>query len=362
MNNDIDLGELLDSLDMESWLDSQAVDYRLTRGRSGAQLNIKTCPTCGNSDSKVYLNAETGLGNCNAGSHPRGETFNKWRFIRAVMSDISGREVVEHIKGHVQSPGWAPKRVHAAPMQHKGCIVLPQSLELPIEGRNLAYLTQRGIPGEIAAYFGLRYCHEGFYFYTDDGQNRRQDFSGRVLIPVYNLEGELVNFQGRDVTGVKEPRYLFPPGLSATGNHLLNGHNVRDTHRVVVGEGAFDVAAIKIAFDQDVGLRDIVPVGTFGKHLSWGPGDTQEAKFVQLQARGVREVTFMWDGELPATQDAIAAGLRLKGFGFDVRIAMLPKGKDPNEVSAEVVRRCFYEAVPLTRQSAVSILFRRKQM
>lgn len=361
MQHQFDLGELLDHLDMEQWLDSQGVDYTRTRGRSGVQLNVHVCPVCGNEDRKVYLNAETGIGNCFAGSHPPGERFNKWNFVRATLGELSGRQVVDHIRAHVEERGWRPKR-EATKTTQPTRLVLPEHVPIPVNGRNLKYLTNRGITPEIAAYFGLMYCHEGAFPYFHDGQLRRMDFSGRILIPVFDLDGTMVNFQGRDITGVKQPKYLFPPGLSATGNHLLNGHNVRNCKTVVVGEGAFDVMAIKMALDEDVLTRDVVPVGTFGKHLSWGPGDTQEAKFLKLKERGVQEVVFMWDGEEVATRDAVDAGLRLRGFGFKVRVAMLPKDKDPNEVPAEVVRKCYWGATDLSLQSAVTILHKRKVM
>jgi DNA primase len=101
-------------------------------------------------------------------------------------------------------------------------------------------------------------------------------YNRRVLIPIYDLDGKLVSFQGRDITGTAEKKYLFPPGYArATGEHLYNGHNVIGRPSdVVVGEGAFDVIAIKVAFDADPTLRDVVPVGTFGKHLSHGAPQT----------------------------------------------------------------------------------------
>jgi DNA primase len=129
-----------------------------------------------------------------------------------------------------------------------------------------------------------------------------------------------------------------------------------------VGEGAFDVAATKIALDGDAELRDVVPVGTFGKHLSSGSENSQLAKFQTLKARGVEEITLMWDGEVQATDDAITAGLLLKSIGFRVRVAMLPPGKDPNEVPADVVRAAFYQAKLLDRKSALEIMTLRRRM
>lgn len=360
-NND-DLGELLDAVDIESWLDSQGIDYRVGRGSSGRQLNIRECPTCGNSQWKAYLNADSGLGNCFAGGHPPGESFNKWKFIRAFLGEASGRQVIEHIKAHVESRGWIAKRTTSVVVQKPVELKLPDSFELPYGGQNIQYLVNRGITDAVTAYLHLRYCHKGWFGYTLDGAEKWMKFDERVLIPVFDLDGKMVNFQGRDITGAQEPKYQFPPGLQSTGTHLLNGMNAKGTKRIAIGEGAFDIAALKLALDGDQSLRDVVPVGTFGKHLSSGSPESQESKFAVLRERGVEEATFFWDGEIPATDAAVKAGFLLKKLGLRVRVAMLPKDKDPNEVSASVVREAFYQAVPLTMSSAVMIMTKRRQM
>ncbi len=362
MRHEVDLGELLENLDVEAYLDSQGLDYKAARGRSGRQLMLTHCPFCGHDgEGKVYINAENGLGSCFAGSHPPPNNFNIFSFIRA-HTQLNGRATVEHIQQHVSSRGWMPKRVKTAVPDAPVQLKLPESYPLPFDGRNITYLENRGITSDIAAYFNLRYCHEGWFNYELDGQRKGMKFDQRVLIPVFDLYGELVNFQGRDVTGLAERKYQFPPGLSSTGTQLLNGHKVHDTKRVLIAEGFFDVAASKMALDEDPATRDVIPIGTFGKELSWGQGESQQSKLLVLKARGVTDLTFMWDGEILATNAAVKAGLRAKGLGFNVSIAMLPKDKDPNEVPASVVRECFANAIPLSQLSAITILMKRRSM
>lgn len=362
MSHDNELREILDTIDMDDWLDSNGIEYRKTRGSSGMQLNVKECPVCGNSKWKVYLGASTGLGNCFAGDHPPGKNFNKWVFIRAATPDVSTSALIDGLKAFGESRGWRPKRVVSEEVSNKADWTLPENYPIPIAGKNLKYLTNRGIGADLARYFKLSYCLKGFFRYRSEGNWRFMDFSRRILIPVYDLDGNLVTFQGRDITGTAEKKYLFPPGLLGSGRFLYNGFNVQNTTRVVVGEGAFDVIAMKKAFDDEPDLRDVVPVGTFGKHLSYGPGDTQQGEFLKLRDRGVQSVTLMWDGEVQATDDAITAGIKLQELGFSVRIAMLPKDKDPNEVPPSVVIRAYYDAVPLTRVGAVSIMMQRRKM
>jgi DNA primase len=357
-----DLSEMLDRLDMEDFLDVEGIQYRRTHGSSGPQLNVRECPVCGSTNWKVYLNAESGVGNCFAGDHPPGQNFTKWKFVRAHKEDATPAQVVEYLRRIAREMGWRPARkVSVAVEQTKQEWSLPESIELPHLGRNIPYLDNRGITGEYAKYFHLRYAKRGAYYrYKVKGDWCFQDHSQRVIIPVYDLDGNIVTFQGRDTTGKAEKKYLFPPGLDGTGVHLFNGLNVHNTKRIVVGEGAFDVAAIKIAFDADPGLRDVVPVGTFGKHLSSGSEKSQLAKFLTLKGRGVEEVTLMWDGEKQATDDAVEAGELLKQHGFRVRIALLPEGCDPNEVPQDVVCKAFYEAIILDSSSALRIRMHRR--
>ncbi len=359
--SDASLPEVLDRLDMELYLDREGIDYRKTHGSRGEQLNLKTCPCCGGNKWKVFINAETGLGNCFSGSC--NEKLNKFKFIRA-HTGLDNKGAAMHIFQVAKDMGWQPrvKTTVAVSVLSKE-LKLPHSYPIPIKGRNLAYLENRGIDTKTAEYFHMRFCHKGLWKYFDDAGNRRfVDFSNRIIVPVFDIDGELVSFQGRDITGTAEKKYLFPNGFAATGTQLFNAHNVHHTERVVVGEGVFDVAAQKIALNTASELSDVVPIGTFGKHLSFGHDQSQMAKFGELQRRGVREVVLMWDGEVQATDDAVEAGLMLRGLGLKVKVAMLPFGKDPNEVSPEEVVRCFYAAETLDMTSATKIRMKRRAL
>ena len=350
-----DLQELLDSISVEDYLDHQGIEYRLGRGASGPQAQVKTCPICGDSRWRVYLGTETGFGNCFHGSCEA--KYNKWTFIKAHTGLEDAKAIIEHIKQVARELGWRPKRTISVAVTEASDWQLPLSWELPTrDGRNLIYLEKRGITGEVAKYFHLRYCEDAWFNFSNaDGSRGGRYFGKRVIIPVYDLDGTMVNFQGRDTTGAAEPKYLFPPGLPGTGRFLLNGQNVMRAKRVLVNEGFFDVAAAKLALDQEVALRDIVPVGTFGKHLSYGDaaGNDQLGRFLRLRREGLEEVILMWDGEAQAFEDAISAGDQLRKIGLRVRIARLPKDKDPNEVDGRVVREAVWKAEELTPAKAI---------
>lgn len=347
---DKSLSEIIEKIDVETYLDQEGITYKRTHGSSGEQFNLQICPCCGGDKWKVFLNTESGLGNCFSGDC--GKKFNKWSFIQAHTS-LDGKPLVEYIKALGSVMGWrAPRLKPTAVNLDVNELKIPPSFEIPIGGKNLMYLRNRNITGAIAKYFNLRYCEKGWFKYMQGGVERFMKFDGRILIPIFDLNGELVSFQGRDITGTAEKKYLFPPGFAVTGKHLFNSHNVIASKRVVIGEGVFDVMAQKIALDEDEALRNVVPIGTFGKHLS----EDQILKFGELKARGVESVTFMWDSEVGAFDAAIEAGTELKSrYGFDVSIAQLPFGLDPNETSAEEVRRCFYSALTLNSINAIKL-------
>lgn len=334
--------EVEEELDFDFFLDRESVPFKESRGVSGLQFQIKDCPDCGNSNWKTYMGGDTGRGNC----FVCGRGFNKLSFIHLYLGSDKWGETMKFVEELLKDQGWRPKR-EALVSTFDGTVVLPTSIELPTpEGSNLQYLEQRGFNNEITKYFGFRYCQFGWWKFKEGEETKMQEFSNRVIIPVYDLDGELKTFQGRDLSGTSNRKYLFPKELPGTGRYILNGQNVMATDSVCMGEGAFDVAAIKLAFDEDQDLRKVVPVGSFGKHLSYGSmeGDDQLGRFIKLKERGLKFVTIMWDGEKPALMAALNACKILTKAGLTARIALLPFEKDPNEVTGDVVRAAYYAA------------------
>jgi DNA primase len=345
----VDADELAAEFDIEYWFDRESRPCKLTHGSSGEQINAKECPACGDQRWRTYLNKGTGFGNCFVCS----KTFSKLGFVHAALGfakdDRKGwAETFKHVRDCLAEQGWRPRKKVAVNVEYQQA-VLPTSFELPTpEGQNLVYLETRGIDVDLCRYFHLRYCIRGKNeFIREDGSKGYQNFDGRVIIPVFDLDGKFVTYQGRDTTGLAgDKKYLFPAGLPGTGRYLLNGQSALRTRRVVMGEGAFDVMAIKKALDEDGELRNVVAVGSFGKHLSFGntDGNDQLGRFRELRKSGLELVTIMWDGEPKALVAALDAAERLVGIGIAVKIAILPADKDPNEVLPEVVRTAYREA------------------
>ena len=351
----IELNRRLDEIDIEQYLDQAGVDYQHSYGTRGLQLNLQDCPACGEGGRKTYINAETGLGNCFHGAC--AFKFNKFKLVREV-SGLSGAELDAHITATAEAQGWMPKKerkeiTRSALEMPTKCRPIPES-----DGRHLRYLADRGITPDSAKYFQLTYCHDGWWSYTvGEADPKWVSYDKRVVIPIADLNGMMVSFQGRDTTGTKLPKYLFPTGFAVSGSHLYNAQNFADgTHtHAVIGEGAFDAIAVHQALQGHASCAPMLAIATFGMHLSDGP-DGQIAKLLRLKERGLKTITMMWDAEAKAMVNAVKMGLLLAGYGFTVRVAQLPDGLDPNEASADQVRQAIFKARLLNRMSAIRLL------
>lgn len=340
--------EEIEELDMEFYFEREGVAFRVGQGVSGLQANLQVCPECGDNRWRTYFGLESGKGNC----FVCNQNFTKVSFVHAHHNhdDTQWRATFEVIEEVLREQGWRPKR-QAMVAVDTSAVTLP--ISEPISDATpaaKAYLDQRNLPQELASYFELRYCQFGWWKFEEDGQTKTQNFQERVIIPVFDLDGTLKTFQGRDMTGLSDRKYLFPKALPGTGRYLLNGHNCVASRAACMGEGFFDVAAIKQALDEEQELRDVTALGSFGKHLSYGDmsGNDQLGRFNALRTRGLKEVTIMWDGEVKALESALDAARKLVSIGLLVRIALLPFGRDPNEVTPEVVRAAYRAAQPYT--------------
>ena len=338
---------MLDALDMGAFLDYEGIEYREKTGSSGEQYNMKECPACGDSKWRVWMNQESGLGNCFHGDcHVK--TFNKYSYIREHLGNPPARDVIAAIRRIVSAMGWRPKRKPKAKVLSiiDECKLPTKCIPLPdVNGNNLAYLEERGITADLAREFKLRFCVNGVYAYENSiGEREEQYYGNRVIVPTFDLSGQMITFQGRDITGESKRKYLFPPGLPASGKYLYGGHLVKGRKEIAVGEGVFDAHTLTATFRADPDLSEVGAVATFGMHLSDGGDDDQVSYFIKLMRLGLERVTFMWDSERRAIKHALAAATRLASIGLQARVGILPADQDPNDSSPDEIIQSYYSA------------------
>ena len=340
MNN-----EALDQVDVERVLGDEGLDYRITWGRSGRLLNARQCPFCGNNKWKTYINAETGMGTCFAGSCTQGN-FNKWQLMKAIFN-LNTRDTRAKIEALAASQGWRP--VRKVVRYNPPPLAMPKNYKVDDLYALPKYLLDRGITTDLARYFDLRWCEDGmFAVQNPDGKVTTQSYANRVLIPIYDASGKMVSFQGRDATGTADRKYLFPPMYASTGSHLYNIQNWGEgMDTVVIGEGVFDVIGIKRALDA-AHINNMLPVGSFGMSLTVNQsGDDQMGKLLYLKELGLRQVIFLWDNEPKAIHNAIHAAHKVAMFGFKAYVAKLDTNKDPGEADVKAIHEAILNAHPV---------------
>jgi DNA primase len=146
-------------------------------------------------------------------------------------------------------------------------------------------------------------------------------FRHRVMIPIYRESGTLVAFGARALEAGQQPKYLNSPEtpVYAKGRVLYGLHLAKDAIRrlgyAVLVEGYFDLAQA-----YQAGVSNVV--------ASCGTALTA------FQARALRRLT----GKVVLSYDPDAAGRSAVGRssevlvaeGFQVNVAMLPAGQDPD--------------------------------
>lgn len=345
----------LDDFDMEQLVSYEGFEYKLSSGNSGLQINVKDCPHCGGSNWKVYLNAESGLGNCFRCDFK----FNKYKFIKEARQIPNHSGVMKYFESISSFTKYKTRREIVYSKYNKDW-KLPLNTKISSPELIPDYLKDRNIDLKICERFDLRYCDAGFYVYEDFfGKNRAIDFSKRVIIPVRDIAGNLITFQGRDITGKSDKKYLFPNRLAATGSCIYNAHYIiqNKIKKAVLCEGVFDVFATVQALESDVRFMDYGVAGTFGKHLSVNLPNSKSSDqledLIQMRNHGLEQVVILWDGEKEAVIAANKTALLLQNYGFDVRVGILPENKDPAEVDKATVLKSIVESQRVSKLSSI---------
>lgn len=177
---------------------------------------------------------------------------------------------------------------------------------------DIRYLENRGISEVFARRWGLR-GGKGDYLYY-------------VMIPIRDLNGELVGFVGRDTTGKSEKRFLNFSG--SVRKYLFGLYEckewIKDKGYVVIVEGVFDVLKAQ--------QGGIVAVGLMGKMMS----DDQLGQLLKVTDRGTR-VFVLLDSD--AENEAKELVECLKSYFDNVYLVKLGECKDIGDMDIEGVMR-----------------------
>jgi len=303
------------------------------------------CPFHSEKTPSFYVNAEKQLWKC----HGCGEGGDLIKFVERyenVDFPIAMRMLATRAGIVLQeSPGAQRRRSEREAIYEANAAAQSYFADsLRRDKRALEYVHKRGITSETAAHFGLGFAPDGWEGLTKALERAGIDvqlaeragllrqktgyydfFRNRLMLPIYNLTGEVMAFGGRAL-GDETPKYLNTPNTAAytKGQHVYALHLARraaaadDT--LIVVEGYLDAIAL-----HQAGFRNAV--------ASLGTAFTPE------QARELRRVAgklyLCFDGDA-AGQAATARSIdMLVEEGLAVSIVALPSGKDPDELILE---------------------------
>lgn len=175
------------------------------------------------------------------------------------------------------------------------------------------HLKQQGFsPGQLV--------RGGLAVQRDDGSVVDR-FRQRLLFPIHREGGSVVAFGGRAMTDDQVPKYLNSPetplytkGRVLYGLHLSK-HAIRKAGCVVMMEGYFDVVQA-----WQGGVQHVV--------ASSGTALTQAQ--AQTLRRFASKVVLSFDADGAGQNAAVKSGDLLLAEGFQVSVALLPEGEDPD--------------------------------
>ena len=190
-----------------------------------------------------------------------------------------------------------------------------------VEG-NHPYLAQRGIDPATAAEFGVG-------FYLGPGL-----MSGRIVIPIYNLHGQLVAYAGRALDN-RPPKYKLPAGFRKA-LELFNLQRAMATggRIVIVVEGYFDCVRV-----HQAGFPCVVAL--MGSSLS------------AAQESGLRRhfegIVLILDGDAAGRAASEVIATRLSGWR-SVQVVRVADGRQPDQLSPSAIRQLLAELVAPTKE------------
>ena len=209
------------------------------------------------------------------------------------------------------------------------------------------YLASRGIADEIQKAFHIGFSpnkwdgllnllrdrktdeklieQSGLVSVNEEKERVFDKFRGRIMFPVLDVNGKPVAFGARAM-GTDEPKYLNSPETAAyTKGQNLYGlfqakEDIRKKKFAILVEGYLDLIAL-----YQFGITNVA--------ASLGTAFTPEQS--KLLSRFTKKVVINYDGDAAGIKAARRAVEHLLPQEFDIKVLVLPDGKDPDDFVRE---------------------------
>src|SRR5215471_19194794 len=291
------------------------------------------------------------------------ELYQKLSFPEAVrhLAQRASIQLPETTSGPEEREA-AQERQALVGLHEQAVAFYKEQLQLPAGGRARRELEQRGLNDTTIATFGYGYSpatgretlhgrfadakvprdlqlKSGLVRQGDNGQ-LRDYFRNRLMIPILRDTGVVVGFGGRALEEGQVPKYLNSPetpiytkGRTLYGLDVTKGAIRKHNYSVLV-EGYFDLAQVWQAGVQPV-------VASCGTALTNAQARTLK--------RFTSKVVLSFDPDQAGQGAAARSSELLVAEGFQVNVALLPEGTDPDTLIRREGGRAYVERLTASR-------------
>ncbi|MBY6003533.1 DNA primase [Salipiger bermudensis] len=337
------------------------------------------CPFHQEKSASFHVDDRKGFYYC-FGCHAKGDAIS---FVRE-SENVEFMEAIEILarEAGMPMPARDPQAAKKADRREQLAEVMEQAvrffrmqLRAGAASEARAYLDRRGLKEDVRDRFEIGFAPEGWQNLWDHlrGQGVAEDlilgaglakasdrgkapydvFRNRIMFPIRDARGRAIAFGGRAMDPRDNAKYLNSPEteLFDKGRNLYNHGPAREAagkgQPLIVAEGYMDVIAL-----SEAGFgASVAPLGT-------AVTETQ----LQLLWRITDEPVVALDGDkagLRAAYRVIDLALPLLQAGKTLRFALMPEGKDPDDLlraeGAGAVAKVLEGAMPM-----VQLLWRRE--
>ncbi len=329
------------------------------------------CPFHQEKSASFHVDDRKGYYYC-FGCHAKGDALS---FVRET-ENVGFMEAVEILarEAGMQMPARDPQAQEKA--DHRSQLIdvmemAAQFFALQLRTGNAAaardYLTKRGLKQPALDRFGIGFAPDGWQNLwdhltakgvaedlilgaglakaSDRGKRPYDVFRNRIMFPIRDVRGRCIAFGGRAMDPNDNAKYLNSPdtALFDKGRTLYNHAPAREAagkgKPLIVAEGYMDVIALS---EAGFGAA-VAPLGT-------AVTETQ----LQLMWRIAPEPVIALDGDsagIRAAMKVIDLALPLLEAGQSLRFAVMPEGKDPDDLiranGAGAMQALLDQAVPM---------------
>ena len=221
-------------------------------------------------------------------------------------------------------------------------------LHEPAGAQARSYLRGRGLSAAVQKEFGIGFAPDsrnalkehlaalgiakeqieacGLVIHGDDIPVSYDRFRGRIMFPIEDTRGRVIAFGGRALAEDAMAKYLNSPETElfhksdVLYNHARARKSAHEKGQIIVAEGYMDVIALHVAGFENA----VAPLGT-----------ALTERQLSMVWRMQPEPVLCFDGDdagLKAAYRVVDLALPMLQPGYSVRFAMLPEGKDPDDL------------------------------